>query len=217
MRWLIFAAADVAGYLLANVGGACSASALAWTVTNTNSSNSQIESVAQNNALNSNYLLNVEVGTPGYLHNSVIANVFQKNQDIYLMSDEEVISLVLDEYCYQTASQLSDDEIAEVNSIIKKIIDQFNVNMTISEYYDGLSQVAQDDDQLYALELCSTYLEGLQGVGNEDTSYSTKAKDIVSKSDLDANLKELLLGAFSVGDASAKLWNTKDMNITVHE
>jgi hypothetical protein len=210
LRFLIFGSADAAGAIFGGVSGACAASTLAWTVTKDEVSVDTTESKSES-AIKSDNLNDIEYGSIGYVHNSVIANTLIENEDIYQKSNEDVLTLVLAELENQTGAKISDSQRADIVSQTTLIINSFDVNKTIDEYYDELIEQTTDTKQKEALEICAIVLDGLQYVDDSDTTYIESVKTIVNNSNLDSELKETLLDGIEVANASAKLWNTEEI------
>jgi hypothetical protein len=210
LRFLIFGSADAAGAIFGGVSGACAASTLAWTVTKDEVSVDTTESKSES-AIKSDNLNDIEYGSIGYVHNSVIANTMIENEDIYQKSNEDVLTLVLAELENQTGTKISDSQRADIVSQTTLIINSFDVNKTIEEYYDELIEQTTDTKQKEALEICAIVLDGLQYVDDSDTTYIESVKTIVNNSNLDSELKETLLDGIEVANASAKLWNTEEI------
>lgn len=106
LRWLIFGAADAAGAIWGGgVGGACTASTLAWTVTKEETK--AIESRAVQKVapiLKVDNLDGIEEGSAGYIHNTVISSAFANNEDLCSKSNNEVMNIILDEMEKQTGT-----------------------------------------------------------------------------------------------------------------
>lgn len=213
LRWVIFGAVDAAGAILGGLNGACAASALAWTVTVAETT------VTENNtqstpalAIKSNHLANLEDRSMGYVHNTVIANVLMKNDDIYSKSSEDVLNLVLTELENQTGVTISKRQKTDIITNATRIVNTFDVNKTVKEYYDELIKLTTDLKQKKALEICGIVLDGLQYVDDDDTAYIENVMTIVKDSSLDPELKATLLDGISVANASVKLWNTNEIS-----
>ena len=214
LRWVIFGAADAAGAVFGGVSGACAASTLAWTVTKAEVSNVETTTTqeAPASAIKSDNLINIENGSIGYVHNVVITNTMVNNSDIYSKSSEDVLDIVLTELGNQTGTVISESQKADIISNTTRIVNSFDANKTVEEYYNELIQQTSDLKQKEALEICSIVLDGLQYVDDNDTSYIENATTIVKNSDLDPELKATLLDGISVANASVKLWNTDEIS-----
>lgn len=220
LRWLIFGAADVAGGIWGGVAGACSASSLAWTVTkgeekkadyNSQSKYSQMEPTFKENNLQG-----IETGSVGYIHNTVISSAFIANDDICEMDNEEVLSVVFQTLENETSTSLSDTEKAEIINYTYTIVNSFDINKSVEEYFNDLKMQTSDQKKKDALEICSIVLDGLQCVDDNDTTYVKAATDIIKNSNVSQELKTTLLNGVSVAHASAKLWNTDRIG-TIHK
>lgn len=214
LRWVIFGAADAAGAVFGGVSGACAASTLAWTVTKAEVSKVETTTTqeAPASAIKSDNLINIENGSIGYVHNVVIANTMVNNSDIYSKSSEDVLDIVLTELGNQTGTVISESQKADIISNTTRIVNSFDANKTVEEYYNELIQQTSDLKQKEALEICSIVLDGLQYVDDNDTSYLENATTIVKNSDLEPELKATLLDGISVANASVKLWNTDEIS-----
>ena len=214
LRWVIFGAADAAGAVFGGVSGACAASTLAWTVTKAEVSKVETTTTqeAPASAIKSDNLINIENGSIGYVHNVVIANTMVNNSDIYSKSSEDVLDIVLTELGNQTGTVISESQKADIISNTTRIVNSFDANKTVEEYYNELIQQTSDLKQKEALEICSIVLDGLQYVDDNDTSYIENAITIVKNSDLEPELKATLLDGISVANASVKLWNTDEIS-----
>lgn len=214
LRWVIFGAADAAGAVFGGVSGACAASTLAWTVTKAEVSKVETTTTqeAPASAIKSDNLINIENGSIGYVHNVVIANTMVNNSDIYSKSSEDVLDIVLTELGNQTGTVISESQKADIISNTTRIVNSFDANKTVEEYYNELIQQTSDLKQKEALEICSIVLDGLQYVDDNDTSYIENATTIVKNSNLEPELKATLLDGISVANASVKLWNTDEIS-----
>lgn len=214
LRWVIFGAADAAGAVFGGVSGACAASTLAWTVTKAEVSKVETTTTqeAPASAIKSDNLINIENGSIGYVHNVVIANTMVNNSDIYSKSSEDVLDIVLTELGNQTGTVISESQKADIISNTTRIVNSFDANKTVEEYYNELIQQTSDLKQKEALEICSIVLDGLQYVDDNDTSYIENATTIVKNSDLEPELKATLLDGISVANASVKLWSTDEIS-----
>lgn len=214
LRWLIFGAADTAGAIFAGVPGACSASSLAWTVTKpemaTSSSNSG--TTTQNApALKTDNLQGLTAGSIGYTHNVVIENAFTQNENLYVLNNEEVLSIVFNALENETGKTLSNAEKSKIIDCTNTIINSFDTEKSVGEYFDDLILQTVDQQKKEALDVCKIILEGLQYVDDSDTSYVEAATEIISNSNLCNELKTTINDGLSVANASAKLWNTGEI------
>lgn len=220
LRWLIFGAADVAGALGGGVSGACAASTLAWTVTKeekvaeTRAQFTRIDDIAD---LKDENLAGLDEGSMGYTHNKVISSAFKNNEDICTKSKEEILAIVLDELKKQTGTELSENQKKEVMEYTTKILNSFDSNKTVEEYFKELEAQTTDVQQKEALNICSMVLDGLQYVDDSDVTYAETATKIIQKSSLSLDLKKTLIDGISVANASAKLWNTKVLEPKLQE
>ena len=58
------------------------------------------------------------------------------------------------------------------------------------------------------LDVCGIFLEGLQMVDDNDTTYVSSAIELIDNSQLTPSQKMRMKESLSIGYASAKLWNT---------
>lgn len=214
LRWLIFGAADTAGAIFGGVGGACSASTLAWTVTKQEMSNTQngTSSTAHiATPLKSNYLQGITPGSAGYIHNAVISSAFNMNNNICELRDEEIFSVVFCALEKETGNTLSNTEKSRIIDCTNTIINSFDVNKSVSEYIDDLILQTTNQQKKYALDVCKTVLDGLQYIDDTDTTYVKSVTETISNSNLSKELKKSIMDGISIADASAKLWNTSEI------
>ena len=211
LRWLIFGAADVAGAIYGGVSGACSSSALAWTITKTETnavSNNPTELRKDATALKANYLKGLEPGSAGFIHNSVISATFSQDKDIYNKTNDEVINSVLKTYEQQMGVTIPLNKKAEIINCTHEIVNSLSIDKSVKEYFDELKTQTTDSTKKQAFEVCGIVLDGLQYVNDNDSSYVVEATKIVRKSNLSSELKSTLIRGISVANASAQLWNT---------
>lgn len=214
LRLLIFGAADVAGGIWGGVSGACGASTLAWNVTK-HEVKSVEETIVNDGqdvpTFKDNNLNGIEVGSAGYIHNVVILSAFGQNEDIYAMNNEDVMAVVFQTLEKETGTTLSDTQKAEIMDCTNKIVNSFDANKSVAEYFSELKLQTTDQKKKEALEICEIVLDGLQYVNDDDTTYVKAATDIIKTSDITPELKATLLDGVSVANASAKLWNTDEI------
>lgn len=98
-----------------------------------------------------------------------------------------------------------------------KILNSFDSNKTVEEYFKELEAQTTDVQQKEALNICSMVLDGLQYVDDSDVTYAETATKIIQKSSLSLDLKKTLIDGISVANASAKLWNTKVLEPKLQE
>lgn len=96
------------------------------------------------------------------------------------------------------------------------IVNSFDINKSVEEYFNDLKMQTSDQKKKDALEICSIVLDGLQCVDDNDTTYVKAATDIIKNSNVSQELKTTLLNGVSVAHASAKLWNTDRIG-TIHK
>lgn len=210
LRWLIFGAADTAGAILGGVSGACGASTLAWNVTKTETTTKQ-DTLQTYSAIKANSLANIEVGSIGYIHNKVISTAFVSTKDLYLKNNDEVLDVIFDELSQQNGVFHSLKEKAYIDSVINLVVNNFDVNKSIEEYFNILIGKTNNVYKKEALNICRIVLEGLQNVDDSDVTYIEQVNSVVNNSDVDPTLKKILHDGISVAYASAKLWNTDEI------
>jgi len=127
------------------------------------------------------------------------------------MSNEDVMGAVFQTLEKETGTTLSDTQKAEIMDCTNKIVNSFDANKSVSEYFNELKLKTTDQKKKEALEICEIVLDGLQYVDDNDTIYVKAATDIIKKSDITPELKVTLLDGVSVANASAKLWNTDEI------
>lgn len=146
LRWIIFGAADAAGAVFAGVSGACAASSLAWTVTKAEVSKVETTTTQTDpaSAIKPDNLVDIENGSIGYVHNVVIASTMVNNSDIYSKSSEDILDIVLTELGNQTGTVISESQKADIISGTTRIVNSFDANKTVEEYYNELIQQTSD-------------------------------------------------------------------------
>lgn len=97
-----------------------------------------------------------------------IVNTMVNNSDIYSKSSEDVLDIVLTELGNQTGTVISESQKADIISNTTRIVNSFDANKTVEEYYNELIQQTSDLKQKEALEICSIVLDGLQYVDDND-------------------------------------------------
>lgn len=73
-----------------------------------------------------------------------------------------------------------------------------NNNISVAGYINALVAKTDDNDIKDQLKIVGQVLEGLQYVGDNDTSYITKAREIIMKSKVSKQLQDKLLDAISI-------------------
>jgi len=214
LRWLIFGAADVAGAIYGGVGGACSASTLAWTITKPEMSTKtdyKDNTIQNAPVLKENNLQGISPETAGYTHNAVINSAFTLNEDLDKLNNEDVLSIVFQALENETGTYLSNIEKNDIVEYTNMIVNTFDTNKSIEEYFEDLKSQTIDQQKKEALDVCKLILDGLQYVNDSDTTYVTAATDIILNSNLNIEQKKTLIDGVSVANASAKLWNTGEI------
>ncbi len=118
------------------------------------------------------------------------------------------MKIVLDEWEKQTGSKMTDSQKENIISFTNTIVNSFDSNKTVEEYYEDLKNQTTDEKQKEALNICGMVLDGLQYVDDNDSSYAETATKIIKNSSIEPSMKATLLDGVSVANASAKLWNT---------
>ena len=95
-----------------------------------------------------------------------------------------------------------------VNDILEPI--QNDNDISVHDYVISLTRKTSDDNIQKQLKIIGQVLEGLQYVDDNDTTYITKAREIIENSKSSKEMKEKLLDAISIANASAKLWVTNE-------
>lgn len=103
---------------------------------------------------------------------------------------------------------MTDSQKENIISFTNTIVNSFDSNKTVEEYYEDLKNQTTDEKQKEALNICGMVLDGLQYVDDNDSSYAETATKIIKNSSIEPSMKATLLDGVSVANASAKLWNT---------
>ena len=95
--------------------------------------------------------------------------------------------------------------------ILKQIISTFNADASIQDNMNAFKQFTNDPQKQEALDICGIVLEGLQNVSDENTTYIDQVNRLVDASPVGFQTKKMIKGGVSVADASAKLWNSSEL------
>lgn len=202
LRWLIFGAADAAGFVTGGGAVAISVSTLAWTVTKAEkeiSTNSDFKDCAE---------VALDKGSIGYAHNELSQKIVREHQDSLLgMPIDQLAEIVEEESkAYPAIENKSVDR-----EILKQIISTFNADASIQDNMNAFKQFTNDPQKQEALDICGIVLEGLQNVSDENTTYIDQVNRLVDASPVGFQTKKMIKGGISVADASAKLWNSSEL------
>ena len=155
-------------------------------------------------------LVNVEPGSAGYIHNKVIINLYEKyGTSIDTLTTEQLVDLSSKEVCTLTDENNLPISKSDAVLLVNNIAGKMDLTKSISENIENLKTLTIDPELQNKLEICGTFIEGLQMVDDNDTTYVKSAHDLIINSNLPTNDKIELQNALSVGYASAKLWNTE--------
>ena len=222
VRWLIVGLADVSGYALGGgVGGAVSASSLAWTVTKDDVKKDEVK---VDKKLNLPDFINFSDFKPvprngftsadnvGDLHNSLSIDVIEHFRD-------SIQNFSTSEFIQHTNTLLKRKGITIDNDIdtlkayksIKGISELFDSNLTIEENVKRLKTLTDDEKEKDLVDICGLIINGLEKVDDNDTEYTKQLCTIVNKTNLTSAMKKKVLDCISIADSSSKLWNTEKL------
>lgn len=220
LRWLIFSTVDVAAFVIGELPTAISASSLAWTVTQpntpqtpnnpTNNSNSGY-TVKEISPFSNNAFNQPVIGVAGNQHNEIIKKAALANSNLFKKEPAYIVNTVLDETSKQMGVTYSAEERQYTYNLVSQMINYFDANKSINEYISDLKTLTTDQTKIDALDACGVVLEGLQYVDYSDSTYITKAMEIVKTSKVKPQLKEVIINGISIADGSSKLWNTDSL------
>ena len=156
----------------------------------------------------------------GYAHNKVILDHFKQGKlpvqnPVYAQEEDQDVNQILSSGDFkQFEGSISSDKLyfsdQFTTQTLKDIIEPIksNNNISVAGYINALVAKTDDNDIKDQLKIVGQVLEGLQYVGDNDTSYITKAREIIMKSKVSKQLQDKLLDAISIAYASSKLWVT---------
>lgn len=160
------------------------------------------------------YTVSTVNDSAGYYHNLVITNMAKKDSITYesleKMDDEELITKIENEV--ENIFALPEGTLQKDTVLNEQIIESLNNSFTKSESSGIFSISTAKEQQLNeVMKVIDTYLEGLYEIqdptSEQWTQYTLGVMDIINKSNLDSDDKEMLKVTLNVTFASSKLWN----------
>ena len=202
LRWLIFGAADAAGFVTGGGALAVSASTLAWTVTK------EEKGVTQDSTFKNCAEVDIDEESIGYAHNKLSQKIVKAYEEsLPSMSINQLAEIVEKESkVYPAIENKSVDR-----GTLKQIISAFNADASIQENLNAFKQFTDDSQKQEALDICGIVLEGLQNVSDENTTYIDQVNRLVDAASIRPQTKKMIKGGISVANASAKLWNSSEL------
>lgn len=150
----------------------------------------------------------LDKGSIGYAHNELSQKIVREHQDSLLgMPIDQLAEIVEEESkAYPAIENKSVDR-----EILKQITSTFNADASIQDNMNAFKQFTNDPQKQEALDICGIVLEGLQNVSDENTTYIDQVNRLVDASTVGFQTKKMIKGGISVADASAKLWNSSEL------
>ena len=153
----------------------------------------------------------------GYIHNKSILNRFSEGNmftSTYILREQSIDGFLTPANYSEYEELMPEDKLyasqefsmQTVNDILEPI--QNDNDISVHDYVTLLTRKTSDDNIQKQLKITGQVLEGLQYVDDNDTTYITKAREIIENSKSSKEMKEKLLDAISIANASAKLWVT---------
>lgn len=206
-RCLVIAVADVAGTVFGNLDTGIILSE------RSNGLLDKIEgslSKAPSSPLKSNALDGIEVGSAGYIHNKVLIDMYEKyGESMDTLTTEQLLDLASNEVYNLTGEASLPLSKSDAVLLVDNVVGKMDLTKSISENIENLKTLTIDPELQSKLDICGTFIEGLQMVDDNDSTYFESANELIINSDLPTADKLELQDALSVGYASAKLWNTE--------
>ena len=159
-------------------------------------------------ALKQGALIDVDPKSAGYVHNLAIINMYNEYGDsLKLLTTKELLNVSNREVSNITGQiyMAATDESCE---LIDNIAARFNPELSVSENIQSVKSIITDETVKEELDVCGIFLEGLQMVDDNDTTYVSSAIELIDNSQLTPSQKMRMKESLSIGYASAKLWNT---------
>ena len=157
---------------------------------------------------NEDALSGIEPGTVGYTHNKVIISSYRK-ADIEGKNGKhsDFNKIVATEVEMETGQKPTNVGYEIAQETLNEIRNSPNKDIAISIFFNKLKSKTDDAQIKDALDVCSTVLEGLRCVDNNDTSYIATVKNKIETAEIPQELKTKMLDGINLSDASMKLWN----------
>lgn len=206
-RLLIAAAFDTACFIIdGNFGTSISVSKLVYDILK--DWEDKKEKKDSDKALKQGALIDVDPKSAGYVHNLAIINMYNEYGDsLKLLTTKELLNVSNREVSNITGQiyMAATDESCE---LIDNIAAKFNPELSVSENIQSVKSIITDETVKEELDVCGIFLEGLQMVDDNDTTYVSSAIELIDNSQLTPSQKMRMKESLSIGYASAKLWNT---------
>lgn len=165
---------------------------------------------APSSSLKSNALDGIEVGSAGYIHNKVLIDMYEKyGESMDTLTTEQLLDLASNEVYNLTGEASLSLSKSDAVLLVDNVVGKMDLTKSISENIESLKTLTIDPELQSKLDICGTFIEGLQMVDDNDSTYFESANELIINSDLPTADKLELQDALSVGYASAKLWNTE--------
>lgn len=200
-RCLVIAVADVAGTVFGNLDTGIILSE------KSNGLLDKIEgslSKAPSSPLKSNALDGIEVGSAGYIHNKVLIDMYEKyGESMDTLTTEQLLDLASNEVYNLTGEASLPLSKSDAVLLVDNVVGKMDLTKSISENIESLKTLTIDPELQSKLDICGTFIEGLQMVDDNDSTYFESANELIINSDLPTADKLELQDALSVGYASA--------------
>lgn len=165
---------------------------------------------APSSSLKSNALDGLEIGSAGYIHNKVLIDMFEKyGESMDTLTTEQLLDLASNDVYNLTGEANLPLSKSDAVLLVDNVVSKMDLTKSISENIESLKTLTIDPELQSKLDICGTFIEGLQMVDDNDSTYFESANELIINSDLPTADKLELQDALSVGYASAKLWNTE--------
>lgn len=165
---------------------------------------------APSSSLKSNALDGLEIGSAGYIHNKVLIDMYEKyGESMDTLTTEQLLDLASNDVYNLTGEANLPLSKSDAVLLVDNVVSKMDLTKSISENIESLKTLTIDPELQSKLDICGTFIEGLQMVDDNDSTYFESANELIINSDLPTADKLELQDALSVGYASAKLWNTE--------
>lgn len=165
---------------------------------------------APSSSLKSNALDGLEIGSAGYIHNKVLIDMYEKyGESMDTLTTEQLLDLASNDVYNLTGEANLPLSKSDAVLLVDNVVSKMDLTKSISENIENLKTLTIDPELQSKLDICGTFIEGLQMVDDNDSTYFESANELIINSDLPTADKLELQDALSVGYASAKLWNTE--------
>lgn len=165
---------------------------------------------APSSSLKSNALDGLEIGSAGYIHNKVLIDMYEKyGESMDTLTTEQLLDLASNDVYNLTGEANLPLSKSDAVLLVDNVVGKMDLTKSISENIESLKTLTIDPELQSKLDICGTFIEGLQMVDDNDSTYFESANELIINSDLPTADKLELQDALSVGYASAKLWNTE--------